>query len=69
MIDADSDQNTCIVCLEQPANAVLLECGHAGICGTCASLLWEGGRRCPLCRELFAGVMLVVEETGGQARS
>jgi hypothetical protein len=57
------DATVCLVCMECPSNAILLECGHAGICGGCATRLWESGRRCPLCRETFTGAVRVVQET------
>ena len=57
-----SSEPNCIVCMERPPNTILLECGHSGVCEACATRLWGSGRRCPLCRELFAAVMRVVEE-------
>jgi hypothetical protein len=59
---------SCFVCMEQLPDAVLLECGHAGLCSACASILWNGGRQCPLCRQTFAGVMRVVEASGDLVR-
>ena len=58
---ARESQSNCIVCWEQPQDAVLLECGHGGLCVACADLLWRQTRRCPLCREGFAGVMRIVD--------
>jgi hypothetical protein len=35
-----------------PRNAVLLECGHGGLCVDCAKrLLLTDGRMCPICRQ------------------
>ena len=42
-----------------------LPCLCSGLCGDCAERLWASGpagRRCPLCRSGFAGVMRIVEE-------
>ncbi len=52
--------NTCFVCMERPADAVLLECGHSGLCVECATVLWNQGRRCPLCRRGFAAIMRII---------
>jgi hypothetical protein len=52
-----SGEDTCFVCMENPQDAVLLDCGHSGICVACASRLWERDRHCPLCREGIAGIM------------
>ncbi len=46
--------------MEGPADAVLLECGHSGLCVECATVLWDQARRCPLCRQGFAAVMRIV---------
>ena len=48
--------------LENAPDAILLECGHSGICMECAIKLWGQTRRCPLCRETFAGIMRVLDE-------
>ena len=56
----------CFVCLDQGHGAVLMECGHGGLCVQCASTLWARGvacRRCPMCRAEIAAVMRVVSRT------
>ena len=50
----------CIVCMERPPDSILLECGHAGLCVGCATVLWDQARRCPLCRQEFAAIMRIV---------
>jgi hypothetical protein len=53
----------CLVCMEHPPDTVLIECGHGGLCAACAGRLWREGparRRCPLCRQCFAGVLQIV---------
>ena len=52
---------SCFVCLDSAPNAILLECGHGGLCVACAERLWQRGRRCPLCRAGFAGVVRIVD--------
>mmetsp|Transcript_59221 Transcript_59221/g.145367 ORF Transcript_59221/g.145367 Transcript_59221/m.145367 type:complete len:565 (+) Transcript_59221:175-1869(+) len=61
--DDDDDDNTCIVCLDRERDALLLECGHGGLCVDCATALWNNGpsgRTCPMCRKIFTGVMKLV---------
>ena len=65
---AAEDDSSCIVCWDQPRDAVLLECGHGGLCVACADLLWRQTRRCPLCREEFAGVMRIVDASDATVR-
>lgn len=46
-----SEANVCWVCFEAPADAVLLQCGHGGLCITCAENLWKSRAPCPMCRQ------------------
>ena len=47
----DDDDELCAICFTGPRDAVLLECGHGGICYTCARrCLRKKGRECPMCR-------------------
>ena len=49
--DDDEDETKCAICFSGPRDAVLLECGHGGICYTCARrCLRKKGRECPMCR-------------------
>ena len=50
MLDAYVEEE-CMVCLESPPDAVLVECGHGGVCVACAARIWElrdARRTCPL---------------------
>ena len=44
----------CCVCMENPVQTVLLECGHMNLCIKCAKGLSYNSesnlRRCPICR-------------------
>jgi hypothetical protein len=61
-------ETTCIVCMDRPADAVLLECGHSRLCVKCATVLWDQARRCLLCRRGFAAVMrIVARETSSES--
>ena len=68
------DHDLCYLCSDRPADAVLIECGHGGLCAECADSLWRrgahqpAGRSCPLCRQTFIGIMRIVSETDGVAQ-
>ena len=65
----EEEDKSCIVCLDRERNALLLECGHGGLCVPCADALWRSGpafRNCPMCREVFTGVMKIVGEEEGE---
>jgi len=43
---------TCLVCFDNFADAVFLECGHGGICYKCAIDIWKSTGECFLCRKV-----------------
>ena len=47
---ADGLHKLCVVCLVEPADHVLLPCGHVCVCKACADLL----KTCPMCREVIS---------------
>ncbi len=40
----------CCVCLANPPNCVLMECGHGSLCFPCGETLLRNNQVCPLCR-------------------
>ena len=46
-----SQANTCVVCLENPREVVLVDCGHVCLCTDCLQSL--PNRNCPICRRPF----------------
>lgn len=51
------EDQTCFICYDAYPNAVLLECGHAGVCVECASrVIARRNARCPVCRT-FVGMV------------
>ena len=49
----EPEAGSCWVCFADVIHdeAVLLHCGHAGLCLTCADNLWRRRLACPICRE------------------
>ena len=41
------DSDLCTICMSNPIDCLILECGHMSACLTCAKLL----SKCPICRE------------------
>lgn len=50
-------EQTCSICYEGPRDAVLLECGHGGICCTCALTALRKRPGCPICRQRVTQVV------------
>ena len=45
------DSSECCLCMDQPADAVFVPCGHAVFCAPCAKRSLGAKRRCALCRQ------------------
>ncbi|CAM9674448.1 unnamed protein product, partial [Sphacelaria rigidula] len=61
---------TCYICCTRPADAVLMECGHSGICYACAQhLAVTPPSVCPVCRHAIQQVLrlsrIVTVRSGG----
>jgi hypothetical protein len=49
----------CFICADRKANAVIMDCGHGGICYQCGLKLArrEGEKQCPVCRSTIKQVL------------
>ena len=55
------ESSVCWVCYEGPREAVLMECGHGGVCYSCAKRIFrKKGRLCPICRQRITTVLCLV---------
>lgn len=50
-VQATQDDNSCVICLDNPLDAALYKCGHQ-MCYDCAFKQWKAvnGGICPICR-------------------
>jgi len=53
------EQESCFVCENTEANAVVMTCGHGGICHECAMEGWKKSDKCHICRGLITRVLKV----------
>jgi len=53
------EEKHCYLCCERPPNAVLLNCGHGGICYDCAVNLMKTKNKCMECRGVVDGIYKV----------
>ena len=46
-----AEAQECVVCMEQEKSYVLVPCGHAVVCQSCAENIMATTRACPVCRQ------------------
>lgn len=61
------DGDSCIICFQSRPNAVLLFCGHGGLCFPCAQTCFRRNGRCPSCRQAVKGVVELQDDSGPAA--
>ena len=49
------DQSTCVICLTNPRELILLDCGHVCLCAECVELM--PAKNCPICRQVYRTYM------------
>ena len=56
--DGKVEASMCCICYENPANAVVMQCGHGGICSECGlGILSSNFRLCHLCRQPLSFIL------------
>jgi len=63
-LDLDDNENSCVVCCINAPNAVLMGCGHGGICYPCAIETWKSKDKCFLCRQPIDQILKVTLVNG-----
>lgn len=43
----------CLICYDKLPDAVLMECGHGGLCYECSVDIWKKNGECYLCRQVI----------------
>ncbi|KAM3605398.1 uncharacterized protein V6R79_024889 [Siganus canaliculatus] len=56
-VDEEHVENACVICLSQPRDCILLDCGHVCCCYSCYQALPQP--RCPICRQDISRVVPV----------
>ncbi len=54
---AQAAEQECRICYAQPANSVIVPCGHVGACLECAVKSVEIAEKCPFCAQTVALVL------------
>ena len=54
----------CVICFDNPPDAVFMKCGHGGVCYTCAMDIWKRNAECYLCRKEIAAVYQLSTQKG-----
>lgn len=61
MKDEKTEEDACVVCMENKRVVALLPCGHKYTCASCTLQLYEDGSQCPNCRKEFTDVLRVYD--------
>ena len=58
---ANTNTNTCAVCMDAVPNMAYTECRHAVTCEACTerTRIWSGNHKCPLCRSTGPVIRLI----------
>lgn len=48
-------ENICVICLSEPRNCIIMDCGHVCCCYSCYQALVQ--RKCPICRQDISRVL------------
>jgi hypothetical protein len=51
-VNHDKSTSNCLVCFDRGPDAVIMNCGHGGLCYECAMDIWEKTGECYLCRKV-----------------
>ena len=55
----DQSMNSCLICFENTPDSVFMDCGHGGMCYTCATDIFKKTGECYLCRKAIKQVLLL----------
>jgi adenylate kinase len=56
--------NTCVICMDQPADFLVAPCGHQCACEDCLKAVQETTGKCPICRSRVESIQRVFKCTG-----
>lgn len=59
MEKSDEFRKICNICIENESNAVVMECGHGGICYECSLGVWKATGVCHMCRLPISQVLQI----------
>ncbi|CAM9593495.1 unnamed protein product [Chrysoparadoxa australica] len=62
-----ANPHDCLICLSAPSDAVMMECGHSGVCFDCVQSILHAQkehRHCPMCRAEISRVVKLPEGGG-----
>ncbi len=53
----DESSNECMICMSADKDVVFANCGHYICCSDCSNRLFQGTRKCPVCRTTIFSVV------------
>jgi len=55
----NENDNLCYICVSKVPNAIVMDCGHGGMCYECAIESWRKGNKCVMCRQEVVRILKV----------
>jgi len=59
ILNNNNNSSTCVICLTDIRNVLLLPCRHLCLCGSCAENLKFQSSNCPICRIPFRALLQI----------
>ena len=50
-------EKMCVICMANPIQWILVDCGHKCVCEYCGEIVKEKYRKCPICKKKIIGVL------------
>ena len=55
----ENEAEECLICFDKKPNAVIMNCGHGGLCFECAIKHWDKSTECHICRRVIHFPLLI----------
>ena len=53
----DANTEECVICLTNEKDTICKPCKHVSLCSSCAQVVFQSERKCPVCRQGIAEII------------
>ena len=65
-LEINIEVERCLICADKYANAVIMGCGHGGVCFECAVKMQQKAGACPICRGKIEKILKLLPRIDGE---